>query len=338
MIIQTNPVTCPLLNICSFDSSKRNRPMPLHSPKHKIRPVRVVLNTRTLFFHSFVTAHAYYFICCPSEAAKAMETDRRGSQEAGRFELDCHNMECDEDSLLEKAKPAQILRQNLLARLGWIAQGTFFLLSVLVLILATKVKPTDIQCAKQLSPYSPILEDQGVVEYSSYDLELYFNQPSPYRGIPTPEREALWEDLWHKGAIEVPIDKLAILNKTDTGMNYKHVPESIGTGYVAQVEVLHQLHCVGMLRKWSYKEYWTDRGLDLPGVVAGKNPALLRMHLDHCLEVLRLNIMCTSDTTPILIELDPKAPFGERADFRTNHKCRNFWAIHKWVEEHTAIP
>lgn len=35
-----------------------------------------------------------------------------------------------------------------------------------------------------------------------------------------------------------------MLNKTNTGMEYKHVPESIGTGYVAQVEVLHQLHCV----------------------------------------------------------------------------------------------
>lgn len=44
----------------------------------------------------------------------------------------------------------------------------------------------------------------------------------------------------------------------------------------------------GMLRKWSYKEYWTDRGLELPGVLAGKNPALLRMHLGmlECYRVL----------------------------------------------------
>ncbi|KAE8374164.1 hypothetical protein BDV26DRAFT_296226 [Aspergillus bertholletiae] len=62
------------------------------------------------------------------------------------------------------------------------------------------------------------------------------------------------------------------------------------------------------------------------------------MHLDHCIEVLRANIMCTSDIMPILIELDPKAPFGERADFRSNHKCRNFWEIRQWVIDHTAIP
>lgn len=34
-----------------------------------------------------------------------------------------------------------------------------------------------------------------------------------------------------------------------------------------------------MLRKWSYKEFWTDQGLPLPGVLAGDNPALTRMHL-----------------------------------------------------------
>lgn len=82
-----------------------------------------------------------------------MENDRRGSQEAGSFEQDFHTMECDEDFLLEKTKPVQILRQSLLSKLGWIAQGIFFILSVLVLIAASMVKPTDIQCAKQLSPY-----------------------------------------------------------------------------------------------------------------------------------------------------------------------------------------
>jgi len=42
----------------------------------------------------------------------------------------------------------------------------------------------------------------------------------------------------------VPADKLEIMNKSNTGMEYKHVPEDVGTGYVAQVEVLHQLHRV----------------------------------------------------------------------------------------------
>lgn len=47
-----------------------------------------------------------------------------------------------------------------------------------------------------------------------------------------------------RGGIEVPADKLERMNKTKTGLSYKHVPQDVGTGYVAQVEVLHQLHCV----------------------------------------------------------------------------------------------
>ncbi|GIC90536.1 oxidase ustYa family protein [Aspergillus udagawae] len=184
---------------------------------------------------------------------------------------------------------------------------------------------------------APLLEEPDLVKYSEYDLPLYFNEKTDYRGPPTPEREILWEKLWHQGAFEVPEDKLGIMNKSHSGRTYKHVPPEVGTGYAAQLEVLHQLHCVHMLRQWSYKEHWLDQGLDLPGSLYG-DPKLTRMHLDHCIEVLRANIMCTSDVTPILIELDPKAPFGERADFRSNHKCRNFWDIRQWVIDHTAIP
>jgi hypothetical protein len=47
-----------------------------------------------------------------------------------------------------------------------------------------------------------------------------------------------------EGAFEVPEDKLGIMNKSHSGRTYKHVPPEVGTGYAAQLEVLHQLHCV----------------------------------------------------------------------------------------------
>lgn len=43
--------------------------------------------------------------------------------------------------------------------------------------------------------------------------------------------------------IEVPLDKLAGLNRTDAD-HIKHVPEKVGTGYVGILEVFHQLHCL----------------------------------------------------------------------------------------------
>ena len=63
-----------------------------------------------------------------------------------------------------------------------------------------------------------------------------------------------------------------------------------------------------------------------------------RMHVDHCIETLRISLMCQADTTPYFLVLDPTAPLGSRADFSPHHKCRNFETIQKWVEENQLEP
>jgi hypothetical protein len=64
-----------------------------------------------------------------------------------------HTTAGDEDFLLEKYLPFEVPQRNTLSKLGWVVQGILFVLSVTILIIAAKIKPTDIQCAKQLSPY-----------------------------------------------------------------------------------------------------------------------------------------------------------------------------------------
>lgn len=58
-----------------------------------------------------------------------------------------------------------------------------------------------------------------------------------------------------------------------------------------------------------------------------------RMHVDHCIEALRISLMCHADTTPFLIIMDPTAPGGARADFSPHHKCRKFEPIRQWTED-----
>lgn len=58
-----------------------------------------------------------------------------------------------------------------------------------------------------------------------------------------------------------------------------------------------------------------------------------RMHVDHCIEALRISLMCHADTTPYLVINDPTAPNGQRADFSPHHKCRKFEPIRKWTRE-----
>jgi hypothetical protein len=56
------------------------------------------------------------------------------------------------------------------------------------------------------------------------------------------------------------------------------------------------------------------------------------MHVDHCIETLRMTLMCHGDTTPMLRELDESAPLGTRAQFSNVHKCVNFEALRSDME------
>ncbi|KAI6322301.1 hypothetical protein MCOR29_004806 [Pyricularia oryzae] len=190
-------------------------------------------------------------------------------------------------------------------------------------------KPTDNQCARQLSMWSPALE---AVEYVTFDFDDAFNSTSKYRGPPTPEVEEAWFNLTYKHAVEIPEDKIAGLNRSEKD-HLAHVPADVGTGYVALLEVFHQLHCLNMIRMFT----WWQAG-KYPGVPSGLYEApedafRNRMHIDHCLESLRIALMCWGDVTPLLVRLDGQGHDGRRADFDTHHKCRNWDKIESWMDE-----
>ncbi|KDN68869.1 hypothetical protein CSUB01_11784 [Colletotrichum sublineola] len=89
---------------------------------------------------------------------------------------------------------------------------------------------------------APALE---AVEFIQLDFDDAFNSTSIYRGPPTPEREKAWFDLTYKHAVEIPEDKLAGLNRSLED-NLERVPPEVGTGFVALLEVFHQLHCLAI--------------------------------------------------------------------------------------------
>ncbi len=67
-----------------------------------------------------------------------------------------------------------------------------------------------------------------------------------------------------------------------------------------------------------------------------EGPKANRMHVDHCIEALRLSIMCQGDMSPLLVTKDPDRPIGRKADFNTHHKCRNFTKLQEWTRAHGA--
>ncbi|KAK2050914.1 hypothetical protein LY76DRAFT_529540 [Colletotrichum caudatum] len=188
--------------------------------------------------------------------------------------------------------------------------------------------PSDQDCTRQLSMWSPVLE---AVEYIQFDFDDAFNSTSIYRGPPTPEREKAWFDLTYKHAVEIPEDKIAGLNRSMED-NLEHVPPEVGTGYVALIEVFHQLHCLNMIRMYTW---WQAGKYDEPPWGLAWDPLKNRIHIDHCLEALRISLMCFADVTPLFVRLG--GPVGKRADFETHHKCRNFTKIENWIEENWTV-
>lgn len=206
------------------------------------------------------------------------------------------------------------------------------------------------------------------VEYITVDFDDAFNSTSIYRGLPTPEREEAWFNLTYsmhsplslppppptspvsspfnlsislflstnrwvisEHAFEIPEDKIRGLNRTEED-HLKHVPPEVGTGYVALLEVFHQLHCLNMIRMYT----WYQAG-KYPGIPMGLSDSELknRIHVDHCLEALRISLMCWADITPLFVRLG--GPAGARADFNTHHKCRNFAMIEDWVDNNWTV-
>ncbi|KAI1420871.1 hypothetical protein F5Y12DRAFT_719090 [Xylaria sp. FL1777] len=213
--------------------------------------------------------------------------------------------------------------------LSQILMITLILLVVTLISMTLAFKPTDNQCARQLSIYSPAMEAVGYVEY---DFDNAFNSQSIYRGPPTDEREAAWHALTAQHGFEVPENKMASLNRTGEG--FRRVPEKIGTGYESILEVFHQLHCLNTIRQYT----WVQAGKynNVPSKF-NTSPAGQRMHVDHCIETIRLALMCSGDLTPVLVREAPQVAGGLKADFNAHHKCRDFEKIRKWHDEHWTI-
>ncbi|KAI0199890.1 hypothetical protein F4808DRAFT_194786 [Astrocystis sublimbata] len=196
------------------------------------------------------------------------------------------------------------------------------------------------ECARLLSPYSPAI-DAGIVEYYDTTFQNEFGGRSEYIGVPTPELEAKWVYLWSRGAFELPLDGPSKLNKSVEGL--KHAHNDPNRGYAAVLEVFHQLHCLNQIRQYTWKDHYAKHMADYISDdnrtavnldVADPANAQDRMHVDHCIEALRLQLMCSADLTPLLIEVDESSELGLKTDFNVRHRCRRWDKITAWQDAH----
>ncbi|KAH0828880.1 hypothetical protein J3R83DRAFT_2268 [Lanmaoa asiatica] len=206
----------------------------------------------------------------------------------------------------------------------WIGHGVSLFLWVVLFVLWVNSRA---RCAP--SPvYSPANE---AVEYMKEIVAFNGTLGKEYVfvGPPSPEIDAAWTRVSTDiRPTRISLEQLERMGYSDAPSRVKFRDED-GGGYMAALEVAHQLHCVDFLRKYTHKEYYEswDISFQVP------SPDALRTHLDHCIENLRQTFMCSADAGIIPYQWvvghhDPVP------DFRTNHKCRNFEKVIDWGYSH----
>jgi len=184
----------------------------------------------------------------------------------------------------------------------------------------------DVFCSQITSRFSPVITDLGLKYHTVQYNGSFFNK-TVFRNDASPEVDAAWSSLGiDYRAIVVPEDQA-----TASGLSPDQVRinDKYGGGYPANVEGLHHLHCLNLLRKALYYNYDYYHKL---GDGAFKNEDhIVRYHVTHCLDILRQQLMCTVDVGMLgQIWWDPQAP-KPFVDFNTKHKCRNFEEVRRWA-------
>jgi hypothetical protein len=111
--------------------------------------------------------------------------------------------------------------------------------------------------------------------------------------------------------------------------------------YIVVLDVFHQLHCLVSTARRSLKFTWFQTNVLFKNMMRKRfywneslpvPDTLSTIHIDHCIDMLRQSVMCSSDVTPIPYAWYPK--YQEVLPMTgIMHTCRDFDAVRDWARE-----
>ena len=150
----------------------------------------------------------------------------------------------------------------------WIIQACLFTLSFSLFILSHINFTTTLAYTQKYSAWSPAASS---VAYSTVKYNL---STSDNRFVGKgPVADKAWREIsFDMGDQWISNEDMSRLGMPEWHLKVDH-PRTGETGYRVGVEVFHQLHCLNLLRKVTYKDYYGSRGGEF-----GKGPEALQMH------------------------------------------------------------
>ncbi|KAI1080620.1 hypothetical protein F5B20DRAFT_539951 [Whalleya microplaca] len=127
--------------------------------------------------------------------------------------------------------------------------------------------------------YSPA---QEAIAYENVPIDALIVN-NKFSGYPNDESNAAWAQLLEGIHIKVTNEEMRRLGQTSLALKD-------GSGYIGLLGAYHELHCIKIVRKWIYKDYYySNQTKDEYDIGSA--------HADHCLELLRQAAMCHGDIT-----------------------------------------
>ncbi|KAH6633277.1 hypothetical protein C7974DRAFT_375382 [Boeremia exigua] len=183
---------------------------------------------------------------------------------------------------------------------------------------------------RHISEYSPIMKDADMT-FSRVLFNGSFLKLNAFRQDAGPEVDAAWTSLGADfSAVRIPASEAA---KSNIRADQVKIKEKYGGGFPANVEGLHHLHCLNLLRKslsWNIDYY---RAMKMGPFANDEH--VLKAHVTHCLDIIRQQLMCNVDIGVLgqVWYQPPNSEIEPFVDFNTVHTCRNFEAVRDWAEK-----
>ncbi|GAB7359607.1 hypothetical protein MBLNU230_g6791t1 [Neophaeotheca triangularis] len=178
---------------------------------------------------------------------------------------------------------------------------------------------------------SPVTKDVDIA-YNTVRFNGSLMNENVYRQPASPEVDAAWEALGvgYRSLVVPESDA----ERIGLAKDQVKISDKYGGGYPANVEGLHHLHCLNLVRQSLYYnyDYYHKRG---EGAFTNSD-SVVQKHVSHCLDIIRQELMCTIDIGVLgQVWYQPESSETPQAfvDFNTRHTCRNFEDVRRWAEE-----
>ncbi|KAJ5158906.1 uncharacterized protein N7500_008557 [Penicillium coprophilum] len=183
-------------------------------------------------------------------------------------------------------------------------------------------------CSRHVSQYSTVVREVGV-QYSLQEFNGSLLKENIFRQDAGPDVDAAWESLGvNYRSVRIPLEDA---EQSGLAADQVKINAKYGGGFPANVEGLHHLHCLNLLRQSLYYnyDYYHAKG---EGPFTN-NDYIVRLHVSHCLDIIRQELMCTVDSGVLgQVWIYPENP-EPYVDFNTKHRCKNFDAVRRWAEK-----